>query len=135
MNVLPHVVPNKAEAQPAVHAKIADSEGYAICQQNRMRIEHGSAWAQTTGYMRQVLVSGIKKVEQKFVLTMEGNNLTTAQPPPAGTEMMKKGREIGLGTAKDSSMRRCISRYGNLAQGMHEGQLWSPWRGSISAAS
>ena len=55
---------------------IADSEGYAISQQKRKLIEQGFCWAKTVGHMRQVLVRGIKKVDQMFVLTMACNNLT-----------------------------------------------------------
>lgn len=55
---------------------IADSEGYAISQQKRKLIEQGFGWAKTVGHMRQVLVRGIQKVGQMFVLTMAGYNLT-----------------------------------------------------------
>eukprot|EP01034_Spumella_vulgaris_P010763 gene10763-13667_t len=38
--------------------------------------EQGFGWAKTVGHMRQVVVRGIKKVDQMFVLTMAGYNLT-----------------------------------------------------------
>jgi uncharacterized Zn-binding protein involved in type VI secretion len=76
MNVLPHVAQNKSGRQSAVPEGIADSEGYAISQQKRKLIEQGFGWAKTVGHMRQVLVRGIKKVDQMFVLTMAGYNLT-----------------------------------------------------------
>ena len=76
MNVLPHVAQNKSGRQSAVPDAIADSEGYAISQQKRKLIEQGFGWAKTVGHMRQVLVRGIKKVDQMFVLTMAGYNLT-----------------------------------------------------------
>ena len=76
MNVLPHVAQNKSRRQSAVPDAIADSEGYAISQQKRKLIEQGFGWAKTVGHMRQVLVRGIKKVDQMFVLTMAGYNLT-----------------------------------------------------------
>jgi len=76
MNVLPHVAQNKSGRQSAVSDRIADSEGYAISQQKRKLIEQGFGWAKTVGHMRQVLVRGIKKVDQMFVLTMAGYNLT-----------------------------------------------------------
>ncbi len=63
-------------ANLAVPDRIADSEGYAISQQKRKLIEQGFGWAKTVGHMRQVLVRGIKKVDQMFVLTMAGYNLT-----------------------------------------------------------
>ncbi len=76
MNVLPHVAQNKSGRQSAVSDRIADSEGYVISQQKRKLIEQGFGWAKTVGHMRQVLVRGIKKVDQMFVLTMAGYNLT-----------------------------------------------------------
>ena len=76
MNVLPHVAQNKSGRQSAVPQAIADSEGYAISQQKRKLIEQGFGWAKTVGHMRQVLVRGIKKVDQMFVLTMAAYNLT-----------------------------------------------------------
>ena len=76
MNVLPHVAQNKSGCQSAVPDRIADSEGYALSQQKRELIEQGFGWAKTVEHMRQVLVSGIKKVDQLFVLTMAGYNLT-----------------------------------------------------------
>jgi hypothetical protein len=74
MNVLPHVAQNKSGRQSAVPDRIAGSEGYAISQQKRKLIEQGFGWAKTVGHMR--LVRGIKKVDQMFVLTMAGYNLT-----------------------------------------------------------
>ena len=76
MNVLPHVAQNKSGRQSAVPDRIAGSEGYVISQQKRKLIEQGFGWAKTVGHMRQVLVRGIKKVDQLFVLTMAGYNLT-----------------------------------------------------------
>ena len=58
---------------------IAGSEGYAISQQKRKLIEQGFGWAKTVGHMRQVLVRGIKKVDQLFVLTMAGQTKVTTQ--------------------------------------------------------
>jgi hypothetical protein len=76
MNVLHHVAQNKSGCQSAVPDAIVDSEGYAISQQKRKLIEQGFGWAKTVGHMRQVLVRGIKKVDQMFVLTMACYNLT-----------------------------------------------------------
>ena len=39
-------------------------------------IEQGFGWAKTVGHMRQVLVRGLEKVDQMFVLTMTAYNLT-----------------------------------------------------------
>ena len=54
---------------------IAQSAGYAVSQQKRKLIEQGFGWAKTVGRMRQVMVRGLKKVDQMFVLTMAVYNL------------------------------------------------------------
>ena len=76
MNVLSHVAQNTSERKSAVPVAAASSEGYAISQEKRKRIEKGFGWAKTVGFMRQVLVRGLEKVDQIFVLTMTGYNLT-----------------------------------------------------------
>jgi hypothetical protein len=55
---------------------IAASEGYAISQRKRKLIEQGFGWAKLIGPMRQVMVRGLKRVDQLFVLTMAAYNLT-----------------------------------------------------------
>lgn len=54
----------------------AHNFAHPLSQQKRKLIEQGFGWAKTVGHMRQVLVRGIKKVDQMFVLTMVGYNLT-----------------------------------------------------------
>ena len=54
---------------------IASSVGYAISQQKRKLIEQGFGWAKTVGRMRQVMVRGLKNVDQMFVLNMAAYNL------------------------------------------------------------
>jgi hypothetical protein len=49
---------------------------YAFSQQQRKSIEQGFGWAKTVGHMRQVLMRGLEKVDQMFVLTMTAYNLT-----------------------------------------------------------
>lgn len=44
--------------------------------QKRKLIEQGFGWAKTVGPIRQVMVRGLKKVDQMFVLTMTAYNLT-----------------------------------------------------------
>ncbi len=60
--------------------QLPDSVGsnmeYAFSQQQRKSIEQGFPWAKTVGYMRQVLMRGLEKVDQMFVLTMTAYNLT-----------------------------------------------------------
>lgn len=76
MNVLPHVARNTSGRSSAVPEMIAHSVGYALSQQKRKLIEQGFGWAKTVGNIRQVMVRGLRKVDQLFVLTMAGYNLT-----------------------------------------------------------
>ena len=76
MNVLPHVAQNKSGRQSAVPEPIANSEGYAMSQKKRKLIEQGFGWAKWIGNIRQVMVRGLQKVDQLFVLNMAAYNLT-----------------------------------------------------------
>lgn len=76
MKVAPHVAQNTSNRSSAVPDNIAGSAGYAISQQKRKLIEQGFGWAKTVGAIRQVMVRGLKKVDQMFVLTMAAYNLT-----------------------------------------------------------
>lgn len=76
MQVLPHVAQNTSNRQSAVPESVAKSEGYAISQQKRKLIEQGFGWAKLVGPIRQVMVRGLQKVDQLFVLTMAAYNLT-----------------------------------------------------------
>ena len=76
MNVLPHVAQNTSGRRSAVPDEIAASVGYQISQTKRKLIEQGFGWAKTVGRMRQVMVRGLDKVDQMFVLTMSAYNLT-----------------------------------------------------------
>jgi hypothetical protein len=49
---------------------------YALSQRKRKLIEQGFGWAKFVGPIRQVMVRGIEKVDQLFVLTMAAYNLT-----------------------------------------------------------
>ncbi|MEX3816719.1 IS5 family transposase, partial [Paraburkholderia sp. BR13439] len=75
MKVTPHVAQNTSGRRSAVPDTIASSAGYAISQQKRKLIEQGFGWAKTVGRMRQVMVRGLKKVDQMFVLNMTAYNL------------------------------------------------------------
>ncbi len=75
MKVTPHVAQNHSGRHSAVPQAIAQTEGYALSQQKRKLIEQGFGWAKTVGSMRQVMVRGLKKVDQMFVLTMAAYNL------------------------------------------------------------
>ena len=76
MKVLPHVAQNTSNRKSAVPEHIASSVGYAISQQKRKLIEQGFGWAKLVGPIRQVMLRGLKKVDQLFVLTMAAYNLT-----------------------------------------------------------
>lgn len=75
MNVVPHVAQNKSGRRSAVPDSIAASDEYAISQRRRKLIEQGFGWAKFVGPIRQVMLRGIKKVDQLFVLTMATYNL------------------------------------------------------------
>ena len=79
MKVLPHVAQNTHNRKSAVPKDIATSEGYAISQQKRKLIEQEFGSAKFIGPIRQVMVRGLKKVDQIFVLTMAAYNLTRMQ--------------------------------------------------------
>lgn len=76
LKVQPHVAQNTSNRKSAVPNSVAHSEGYAISQQKRKLIEQGFGWAKFIGPMRQVMVRGLEKVDQLFVLTMTAYNLT-----------------------------------------------------------
>jgi transposase len=76
MKVLPHVAQNTSQRSSAVPQHIAASDGYVISQQKRKLIEQGFGWAKLVGPIRQVMVRGLKRVAQLFVLTMAAYNLT-----------------------------------------------------------
>ena len=76
MQVTPHIAQNTAGRKSAVPDAIAGTVGYAISQQKRKLIEQGFGWAKTVGNIRQVMVRGIERVDQMFVLTMAAYNLT-----------------------------------------------------------
>ena len=75
MDVTPHVAQNKSNRKSAVPDEIARTQGDALSQQKRKLIEQGFGWAKLIGPVRQVMVRGLKKVNQLFVLTMAAYNL------------------------------------------------------------
>mgnify|MGYP006172154511 CR=1 FL=1 len=70
-----HVPHNQAGRASAVPDELAASEGFAISQQKRKRIEQGFGWGKFIGPIRQVMVRGIKKVDQVFMMAMAAYNL------------------------------------------------------------
>lgn len=75
MKVTPHVAQNKSNRKSAVPDETANTEGYAISMQKRKLIEQGFGWAKFIGPIRQVMVRGIKKVDQIFMMAMAAYNL------------------------------------------------------------
>lgn len=75
INVAPHIAQNTSNRASAVPDEIAASPGYAVSQQKRKLIEQGFGWGKLIGPIRQVMVRGVKKVEQLFMLTMTTYNL------------------------------------------------------------
>ncbi len=55
--------------------ELATSEGYAFSKQKRKRIEQGFGWGKLIGPIRHVMVRGIEKIGQVFVMTMAAYNL------------------------------------------------------------
>ena len=76
LKVAPHVAQNTSNRKSAVPDSVAKTDGYVISQQKRKLIEQGFGWAKFVGPIRQVMVRGLKKVDQLFVLTMAAYNLT-----------------------------------------------------------
>jgi IS5 family transposase len=76
MKVSPHVAQNTSGRKSAVPDEIAKTPGYGVSQQKRKLIEQGFGWAKAVGNIRQVMVRGLEKVDQIFVLTMTAYNLT-----------------------------------------------------------
>jgi transposase len=72
----PHIAQNTSNRKSAVPESVAKSDGYTISQQKRKLIEQGFGWAKFIGPIRQVMVRGLKSVDQIFVLTMATYNLT-----------------------------------------------------------
>ena len=76
MKVTPHVAQNTSGRSSAMPEAIAQIDGSAVSQQKRKLIEQGFGWAKTVGGIRQVMVRGLARVDQMFVLTMAAYNLT-----------------------------------------------------------
>jgi IS5 family transposase len=75
LKVVPHVAQNTSGRRSAVPDDVAKTPGYAISQQKRKLIEQGFGWGKFIGPIRQVMVRGLAKVDQVFVLTMAAYNL------------------------------------------------------------
>ena len=77
LNVTPHVARNtRRTGGSAIDQRTRRHGGYAMSQRRRKCIEQCFGWSKTVGPIRQVLVRGLKKVDQLFRLTMAAYNLT-----------------------------------------------------------
>jgi hypothetical protein len=74
MNVTLHVAQNTSKRKSAAPDEIANTEGYGISMHKRKLIEQGFGWAKFIGPIRQMMMRGIKKVEQVFTMTMAAYN-------------------------------------------------------------
>jgi transposase len=91
MKVTPHVPQIKSGRRSAVADELAQSEGYAISQRKRKFIEQGFGWAKFVGPIRQVMVRGIKKVDQLFVLTMAAYTLVRMRTLAESVRWLRRG--------------------------------------------
>jgi IS5 family transposase len=75
--VTPHVAQNDGRpGGSAIDEQITRWPGYAVSQQKRKRIEQVFGWGKTVGRIRQAMYRGLERVDQLFVLTQVGYNLT-----------------------------------------------------------
>ena len=88
--VTPHVAQNQPGRSSAVPDEIAASAGYALSQQRRKLIRQGLGWAKFIVPIHHVMVRGIKKVGQRFMLTMAAYNLLLMRTP--GQIRLEPGR-------------------------------------------
>lgn len=75
MNVIPHVAQNTSNRLSAVPDEVAATDGYATSQRKCKLIEQDFGWAKFIGPIRQVMVCGLAKVDQVFMLAMISYNL------------------------------------------------------------
>jgi hypothetical protein len=61
---------------PAIDERTTRWPGYAVSQQKRKRIEQVFGWGKAVGRIRQAMYRGLERVDQLFVLTQVGYNLT-----------------------------------------------------------
>jgi hypothetical protein len=87
-----HLAQSKAGGASAVPDEVATSEGYAVSQQRRKRIEQGFGWVKCIGPSRRMMVRCLNSVGQDFMTTMVAYNLVRMRtlmqvlrrPPNAG---------------------------------------------------
>jgi len=74
--VTPHVATNdSATRRSAIDARTTRHEGYRLSQIKRKPIEEHFGWGKTVGHIRQTVYRGIRRVDQRFTLTITASNL------------------------------------------------------------
>ena len=99
-------------SQSAVPDEIASTEGYAISMQSVKFIEQGFGWAKFIGPIRQVMVRGIKNVDQ---VSHDGHGRLQPRThahfgtsPSGGSVMRVKGPRNDLESGRNGlEMGRC----------------------------
>jgi transposase len=77
MNITPHVARNdKRPGGSAIDGRTSRHASYKISQRSRNRVEEPFGWGKTIGLIRQIKVRGLSKVNDVFMMTMIGWNLT-----------------------------------------------------------
>ena len=77
MNITPHVARNdKRPGGSAIDGRTSRHASYKISQRSRKRVEEPFCWGKTIGLIRQIKVRGLSKVNDVFMMTMIGWNLT-----------------------------------------------------------
>jgi transposase len=77
MNMTPHVARNdKRRGGSAIDGRTSRHDGYEVSQRIRKRVEEPFGWGKSIGLIRQVKVRGLAKVNEVFLMTMIGWNLT-----------------------------------------------------------
>lgn len=75
--VTPHVAQNDGRpGGSAIDERTTRWSGYAVSQKKRKRIEQVFGWGKTVGRILQAMCRGLERVDQLFVLTQVGYNLT-----------------------------------------------------------
>jgi hypothetical protein len=75
MKVTPHVARSNSGRRPAVPKAVARRDGHVVSRHKRKLIEQVFGCAKTVDSLRQVMVRGLKKVDQTFVLRMAAYHL------------------------------------------------------------
>ncbi|QEO97365.1 transposase [Xanthomonas oryzae pv. oryzicola] len=75
IGVAPHIAQHTSNRRSSVPDEVAARVGYAIWQTKRKLIEQGVGWAKLIGTIGQVMVRGLEKVDQVFMVHMTAYNL------------------------------------------------------------